>query len=528
MPLSRTYPGVYVQEVTGGVHPIVGVPTCITAFVGRTVFGPVNVPTNITSYSDFERDFGGIDIDYPMSYAVNDFFQNDGTQAVVVRLYQPDPIKPAKAVIKLNGLSLEAASEGCWGNHLRVRVDNKVSAETASALGLTISDLVNLTICDTRRKIMERFLNVSVRESARRVDRVLSASALMRVKSAMSPALTLPAPHIDPQPGEDIWAQDRLSTPVAAVDEVGNDLALKDSTYLGDKNLKTGIYAFENADIFNVLCIPPDTRGGDVPAQVLSQAASYCVTRRAMLIIDPPSSWTSANEVAPQAYYRVLGMAETASQNAAIYFPRIRESDPVLKGQLDTLAPCGVIAGVWARTDALRGVWKAPAGTEAALKGVQGLAVTLTEAEEGELNSWAINCLRSFPEAGLVVWGARTLQGVSNSGGEFQYIPVRRLALFIEESVYRGTQWAVFEPNDNRLREKIRLNIVAFMNGLFHQGAFAGAKPEEAYFVKCDNETTTQVDIDQGLVNILVGFAPLKPAEFIILKIQQAAGQSSM
>jgi phage tail sheath protein FI len=527
MPVSRTNPGVYVEEVTGGVHPIAGVPTCITAFIGRTVLGPVNAATNIASYSDFERDFGGLDIECPMSYAVSDFFQNDGTQAVVVRLYQPDPIKPAKAVIKLNGLNLEAASEGCWGNHLRVRVDNKVSTETAAALGLTISDLFNLTIYDTRRKIMESFLDVSARESVRRVDRVLCASVLMRVQSAMSSTLTLPAPHIDPQPGEDIWAKDALSTPVAKVDEVGNDLPLKDSTYLGDKNLKTGIYALENADIFNILCIPPDTRGGDVPAEVLSRAASYCVTRRAMVIVDSPSSWTSTSEVAPQAYYGTLGLAETASQNAAIYFPRIRESDPLLKGQLDTFAPCGAIAGVWARTDALQGVWKAPAGTNATLKGVQELAVTLTEGEEGELNSWAINCLRLFPGLGLAIWGARTLHGISNSGGDFQYIPVRRLAMFIEESLYRGTQWAVFEPNNAHLWEQIRLNSVAFMNDIFRRGALAGNKPEEAYFVKCDSETTTQIDIDQGIVNIIVGFAPLKPAEFVILKIQQGAGRSS-
>lgn len=527
MPVSRTYPGVYVGEVNGGIRPIAGAPTCITAFIGRTVLGSVNAPTNIASYSDYERIFGGLDAACPMSYAVSDFFQNDGSQAIVVRLYQPDPIKPAKGVIKLNGLNLEAASEGCWGNHLRVRVDNKVSTETAAALGLTISDLVNLTIYDTRRKIMERFPNVSAKETVRRVDRVLSGSTLMRVQPAMSHILTLPAPHIDPQPGEDIWAKDTLSTPVAKVDEVGNDLALNDSTYLGDKNLKTGIYALENADIFNVLCIPPDTRGGDVPAEVLSRAASYCVTRRAMLIIDPPSNWTSTTKVAPQAYYGVLGLTQAAAQNAAIYFPRIRESDPQLKGQLDTFAPCGAIAGIWARTDALRGVWKAPAGTNATLKGVQQLAVTLTEGEAGGLNSWAINCIRSFPGTGLAVWGARTLRGVSTSGDEFQYVPVRRLALFIEESLYSGTQWAVFEPNGDRLWEQIRLNLVAFMDGLFRQGAFAGDKPEEAYFVKCDSETTAQVDIDRGIVNIIVGFAPLKPAEFVILKIQQGAGPSS-
>jgi phage tail sheath protein FI len=192
---------------------------------------------------------------------------------------------------------------------------------------------------------------------------------------------------------------------------------------------------------------------------------------------------------------------------------------------MEDFVPCGAVAGVFARTDTQRGVWKAPAGLDAALVGVPRLDVPLTDAENGELNPLGINCLRAFPVFGRVVWGARTLRGADQFADEYKYVPVRRLALFLEESLYRGTQWVVFEPNDEPLWAQIRLNLGAFMHNLFRQGAFQGTTPREAYFVKCDKETTTQNDINLGIVNIVVGFAPLKPAEFVIIKFQQMAGQ---
>jgi hypothetical protein len=177
-----------------------------------------------------------------------------------------------------------------------------------------------------------------------------------------------------------------------------------------------------------------------------------------------------------------------------------------------------------ARTDSQRGVWKAPAGLDATLNGAAELTVKLTDGENGQLNPLGVNCLRSFPAVGRVVWGARTLRGADILASEWKYVPVRRTALFIEESLYRGTQWVVFEPNDEPLWAQIRLNVGAFMQNLFRQGAFQGRTPREAYFVKCDKETTTQTDINLGIVNIVVGFAPLKPAEFVVIKIQQIAG----
>jgi phage tail sheath protein FI len=183
------------------------------------------------------------------------------------------------------------------------------------------------------------------------------------------------------------------------------------------------------------------------------------------------------------------------------------------------------VAGVMARTDAQRGVWKAPAGIEATLNGVLAPEVPLTDPENGFINPLGVNCIRSFPNTGPIVWGSRTLRGADTLASEWKYLPVRRTALFLEESLYRGTQWVVFEPNDEPLWAQIRMNVGAFMQQLFRQGAFQGISPREAYFVKCDRETTTQADINQGIVNILVGFAPLKPAEFVVVKLQQMAGQ---
>ena len=212
-------------------------------------------------------------------------------------------------------------------------------------------------------------------------------------------------------------------------------------------------------------------------------------------------------------------------RNAALFYPRLKTPDPLDEFRLHDRGASGTIAGLFARIDSSRGVWKAPAGTEAALRNVSELDDVLTDQENGTLNPLAINCLRNFPIFGNVCWGARTLEGSDQQASEWKYIPVRRLALFLEESLFRGLKWVVFEPNDEPLWSQIRLNVGAFMQNLFRQGAFQGKTPAEAYFVKCDKETTTQNDIDLGIVNVVVGFAPLKPAEFVIIKIQQMAGQ---
>ena len=289
----------------------------------------------------------------------------------------------------------------------------------------------------------------------------------------------------------------------------------------GGGDAKRGIYALEKADLFNLLCIPPHSQQGDIEVQLTSDAIAYCEGRRAMMLVDPPSGWVGKD----QAKSGIGTGAGDPSKNAAIFFPRLMQPDPLRDGNVKVFAPSGAVAGIFARTDTERGVWKAPAGLDATVRGVPQLSVPLTDAENGELNPLGINCLRAFPASGRVVWGSRTRVGDDRLASEWKYIPVRRTALFIEESLYRGTQWVVFEPNDEPLWAQIRLNVGAFMQDLFRKGAFQGKTPREAYLVKCDNETTTQNDINLGIVNIIVGFAPLKPAEFVIIKLQQLAGQ---
>ena len=597
MPAALTYPGVYIEEIPSGVRTIVGVATSITAFFGRAPLGPVNDPTTINSYGDFERAFGGLAVDYPMSYAVRDFYNNGGSQALIVRLYKdPATATDAIATIAVDGMSLAATSPGGWGKKLRVALDPDVSAETRTRLGLGASDaLFNMTV--TYGGTTERFLNLTVTDNARRIDRVLQdESNLVQWKGAWpgtTPALPKLAVAVtklaalktakaaNPQVPTDIanaqkaydaalvdtsdavgaaesalaTAKQQLATALAANPQVQADIdaanaaitaaqtalttagnavkgdegqALDDATYLGNQANKTGLFALDKADLFNLLCLPADTRGGTTSSTVYQAAMTYCTARRAMLIVDPPAAW-SANKDTAAATARDrlpnLGLGGDAARNAALYFPRLREADPLRDSQVDTFVPCGAVAGIMARTDVARGVWKAPAGLEAAVNGIQGFDVNLNDAENGMLNPLGINCLRAFPINGRVVWGARTLRGADQLADEYKYVPVRRTALYIEESLYRGTQWVVFEPNDEPLWAQIRLNVGAFMHGLFRQGAFQGTTPRDAYFVKCDKETTTQDDINKGIVNILVGFAPLKPAEFVVIKLQQIAGQ---
>jgi phage tail sheath protein FI len=728
MPSTLSYPGVYIVEISSGVRTITGVATSITAFIGRTLRGPVNQPTIVNSFGEFERLFGGLAADHTVAYAVNDFFGNGGGQAIIVRLYKPffvddaaraaalatatsqattaankvssdaataaalanstpasvalaaqnavagapgsaarlaseqvaaaaqaeaakspymidaqrldisggptggsirltfknDPptaaiplsdliggtgdaklktaletlpsigagglasvarsggtpdfsflitfggalaatpqalivvsdnsltggtapavtilfplpdansVKKAAAdavtpavnaaagtVAPMNrahltiptGLTLEAATPGAWGNLLQVEVDYTTKPKDD---GSADTSLYNLTITDRGTGKSEQIRNVTGTANAvRSVGRVLeNESSLVRV---VGTAPTAP-------PGATSGTPITVSGTGIAVDS--QPLAAAD--FEGSPNDKSGLFALEKADLFNLLCIPADTREGDTPKTTYQSAVNYCTKRRAMLIIDPRAAWAANPDTAAATALgdlNNLGINGPAARNAALFFPRIIESDPTRGGQLDVFVPCGAIAGIFARTDATRGVWKAPAGLDAAINGIAGLQVNLSDDENGQLNPHGINCLRNFAEAGPVVWGARTLRGADSIGDEYKYIPVRRVALFIEETLYRNTQWAVFEPNDEPLWAQIRLNIGAFMHDLFRQGAFQGMAPKDAYFVKCDKETTTQNDINLGIVNIVVGFAPLKPAEFVVIKIQQMAGQ---
>jgi phage tail sheath protein FI len=395
-----------------------------------------------------------------------------------------------------------------------------VSEDVAKGFGVAKADLFNLIVRDTKTGAEERFRNLTIVESPRKVNRVLeNESRLVRVKTLPS---SVPTAHGTPTPGQDIWKVDNLSSSVADSAKASNGQGLTQDNFTGTgkEAAKQGLYALQKADLFNLLCIPPYKADGNVDATLTGVAARYCEDRRAMLLVDPPAEWNDKDDAKSG-----VGTIGTTSKNAALFFPRLKQPNPLRDNQMEDFGPSGAVAGIFARTDTARGVWKAPAGLETTLVGVPQLSVPLTDAENGELNPLGINCLRVMPASGPVVWGSRTLQGNDRLASEWKYIPVRRTTLFIEESLYRGTQWVVFEPNDEPLWAQIRLNLGAFMHNLFRQGAFQGRTPREAYFVKCDSETTTQNDINLGIVNIVVGFAPLKPAEFVIIKIQQMAGQ---
>jgi phage tail sheath protein FI len=522
MPVTPTYPGVYIEEIPSGVRTIAGVATSITAFVGRALRGAVNEPVRIQSFADFERTFGGLWVRSTMSYAVQQFFLNGGSDAIIVRVVCDDASKATLALAGPGGaLELEAASEGNWGNSLKAIVDH----ETRDLLPDEAADsLFNMTIRDDSTGGTESVRNVSTDDEHRRfVKRVLEEeSSLVRVATDLVPGQR-PTAHPEPSDG-DPFENPAYHTP-AEIGSGSDGSPLDDDAIKGSEEGKTGLYALEDADLFNLLCLPPLTRQPpqDIGPLTYDKALAYCRRRRAMLLVDPPNAWSQVSDVTDLA--TGVGSLGLTDKNAAIFFPRVKFADPLKENRLEEFVPCGAVAGIMARTDAHRGVWKAPAGLDATLSGVRGLSVKLTDGQNGQLNPLGVNCLRNFPIVGNVLWGSRTLEGADRLGSEWKYIPVRRLALYIEESLYRGTQWVVFEPNDEPLWAQIRLNVGAFMQNLFRQGAFQGTTPREAYFVKCDKETTTQNDINLGIVNILVGFAPLKPAEFVIIKIQQIAGQ---
>jgi phage tail sheath protein FI len=580
MPFVRpalSAPGVYVQEVPSGKHHITGVSTSVTAFLGRTSRGPVSKPTSVRSFGEFIKVFGGLSADSPMTYCLQDFFQNGGTEAIVTRLFEgnaagsvatvgrgshPVPDGPitaeaqaAKAKLddlskKLSGalselasaqkngagdskgasskinnaskavaaatakvdeqktilanltggveLNLIAANAGSWGNRLTystntVGINESVTSRFATA-AWDGQDIFNLVIHETLsngKVATETYTNISLNANA-------GAQGLehtLEVKSQMA----------------------RLANGSQKANAGSDSGPLSVATY------QDGLEGLKRVDIFNLLCVPTDTVDGDTEPSVYSAALSLCELRRATLVVDSPIAWEDdPSSVTGENFSTDLGIAQsaTASRHAAVYFPRVMRPDP-LRGNFSIRVPsCGAVAGTYSRTDASRGVWKAPAGLEAGLLGCDGASYALTDAENGLLNKQGVNCIRSFG-SGPVLWGARTMRGSDQLSDEYQYIPVRRLADYIEETLQRNTRWAVFEPNDDPLWTNLRLTVNNFMRDLFRQGAFAGSGAADAFFVLCDSTTTSPEDIDAGLVNIVVGYAPLKPAEFVVLYLQQ-------
>ena len=573
--VNFTYPGVYIEEIPSGNVTITGVATSITAFVGRTPMGPVapdGEPIHCYSFADFERYFGGRTDGYPLTYAVEDFFQNGGSDAVIVRIYKaaapqqassqpaaagqgaatshtasssnpssganPPPAnpQPAAGYATQASLNLRAYGPGTWANALTVSIDatgiNDQVAAQYTRYGLAKADLFNLTLTYTKpdnTTVVERYTNVTVKTvnnvaAPNRLDSVLKSQSQLatvivdaNTKAPNLPAATPPSTYTKDDKGKST----DTPLPFTGGADSANLVALDIE---GDELERTGIYALDHVDLFNIMCIPWDQAGQDFEETMYQRAAEYCQKRRAMLIIDPPMDWVSKaihgqyDQIDPSS----LGITPVLeSRNCAVYFPRIKKINEEKGGITEVFPACGAIAGIYAATDLQRGVWKAPAGITAGIGNIVGLEMNLTDAQNGALNTVGINCLRTFPIIGSIVWGARTLRGADLLSDDYKYVPVRRLTLFIEESLYRGTKFAVFEPNDEPLWSQLRLSIGTFMADLARQGAFYN------YQVVCDKTTTTADDIARGIVNVIVAFAPVKPAEFIVLKIQQQAAQLS-
>ncbi|MFK7890998.1 MAG: phage tail sheath family protein [Granulosicoccus sp.] len=510
MPPTLTVPGVFVEELHNRVPAIEGTATSITALVGRALRGPVNSPTLIRSYSEFLRTFGELWQPATLGYAVNQFFQNGGREALIVRVFNGN-IADSTATITLetddDDLILVASSPGSWGRNLQVTVDHSTSNPAdAKLFNLVVAELD--TAIDGAVRIEQFHALSSEPTHPRFVTSVLNEeSALVTVRA-----------------GDFGTPADGTVNAVSIARGDGN--AITDADIVGNQHERSGIYALEHAERFNLLCIPPPTRSTDVTGATWAKAATYCKECRAMLLIDAPSAW-SANPrtLVSDAIDSMNALLSTigieAAENAALYYPRLRVPDPLSQNRLADFAPCGAVAGIFARTDIQRGVWKAPAGRDASLTGVAELSINLTSSQNSKLNASGINCLRSFPQRGHVVWGARTLSGAVRNTSEWKYVPVRRLALYLEESLTRGLQWVAFESNDEHLWSTIRSSTDAFMQTLFRQGAFQGRSVNDAWFIRCGNETTTRADINRGVVNVVVGFAPVKPAEFVIIRILQ-------
>ena len=591
-----TAPGVYVQEVLSGNRTVVGVATSITAFLGRTARGPVDVPTSVTSFEDFVKLFGGLSRNHALTYAVEDFFLNGGTQAIIVRLFEGDTAPAVATVERKAEDGFKPASDA----DLKKAQDALDTAKTAQASAqkdydaakeadkkLQASDASNADKTKSTKalKKLEENLekaNVAVEEAQAELSELQGTMQLNLV--AANPGtwangmtyivdtdgitdmvrsrfanpewdagdlfnLTLsvigpdgremkevyPSVSVIPEAGEryigNLLQHKSLMARLVDGDPPKTPQKGKDSEVLTVEMFTEGFEHLERVDMVNIVCIPPDDDvDGQTNPEVYTEAVAFCEKRRAILVVDAPNSWEDdPGSVTAETFAKDLGISAGAdsARFAAVYFPRMMRRDP-LRGGFPRRAPvCGAMAGIYSRTDSVKGVWSAPAGYESGIVGAAGLSKTLTDVENGVLNQRGINCLRSFPATGPIVWGARTMRGADVLSDDFKYLQVRRVLDFIEVSLQRGTGWAVFENNDEPLWAELRLSIGNFMADLFRQGAFAGGSAKDAFFVHCDASTTTPNDQNLGIVNVVVGYAPLKPAEFVILYFQQIAGQAA-
>lgn len=509
------HPGVYVHEEPSGARPIEGASTSTACFVGMAQRGRPSHPVFITGFDGFERNFGGQYKGSHLPTSLFHFFLNGGLRTYVIRVVPGDA---ATATATLSGdagdITIDAAGEGLWGNALKVQVSlNPYGAPPGSppTAGQVQYDWVILEARDGEYTEVERFNSLGVIEDG---DRFYAAvlnrdSQYIRIK--------LPA-------GSDDYVEGEITTALLEVDLANGTDGTGQPTA---QDYKDALASLDRIDDVSILAIPGAMTTEIANPTIAAVGTDYAARRRDMIyILDSPGAARDTRTPDKQlddVRSFLDNEYPTKDSYTALYFPWVEIADPFSKlpGATRFAPPSGFIAGLYARTDNTRGVWKAPAGTTASILGSVGLAVEATDQDQDTLNPRGINCIRNFKDSGIVCWGARTLAVVSNPS--YKYVPVRRLALFLEKSLYRGTQWVVFEPNDEPLWSVVRANIDAFMTSLYRQGALEGSKPDQAFLVKCDATNNISATIDQGQLHILVAFAPLKPAEFVIIHIQQMA-----
>ncbi|HKR65863.1 MAG TPA: phage tail sheath subtilisin-like domain-containing protein [Thermoanaerobaculia bacterium] len=544
------HPGVYVQEVPAAVKPIEGVSTSTAAFVGVADKGPIpgtTLPNGrparafmVTSFTEYTRNFGGFRLDSYLTYAVRGFFDNGGRRLYIIRVAPSDvatatvnmaasPVDPAST------LAISASSPGAWGAQLWVQV---APASDGDGTHFRLAVMQGATLADASANVVESFDNLTFRSA--NANDPLPVNYVRNVVNSRSEFIAVTG-NITARPGDS--GPTRLAVPAGSANGGDGTLPLAASAYTGQPAATstvsgTGMRALDKVTDVNILAMPGQ---GDVAA--INAAMAYCKNTRALQDcffigdigeLDPLASRDEgaqpsfAATVADARDFILTGHGGTLDKSAgdygALYYPWIRSTDPIGVGRnpLILLPPSGHVAGLYARIDNSRGVFKAPAGTEAGVAGALSAATIVGDTDQDRLNPINLNVIRVVPTSGIVVWGARTI----GSDPGWRYVPVRRMAIFLRTSIYYGIQWAVFEPNDAPLWSSLRLNIRAFMLTQFRAGAFQGSKPDDAFFVICDATTTTQQDIDNGVVNILVGFAPLKPAEFVVLKLSQKVNQT--
>jgi hypothetical protein len=545
MPVTPTYPGIYIEELPSSTHTITAAPTNIAVFIGYTQPLKTN-PANwgkavqIFGFTDYERQFGGFlrsaaftnsaSSFGDMAKAVNQFFLNGGSVAYVVGIQSQtlENLANFPATVQIGSLTFTARE--ITDEIYQMTITIRPILTGASPPGEEIADIIITygpqsgpgTITETYRRVS--------------MDPNSSDYIESRIGTLSNPISSLVTVSVGSPPGF-FPAMTQMETFPIALPENTQIFNASDFTNVMQQDTD-----LDKLPIFNLMIIPgvgveADPLTGQVTGTlVMSTALAFCERKRAFLIMDPPIN-DSADGTVPN--YPALiqntisdpGMAK--GTNGALYFPYLKSVDPLTGSSNDPvtglqveLPPSATVAGIFAATDLSRGVWKAPAGFQATTTNTTGVVDRgrMTDQRQGVLNPLGVNCLRDFPNVGTAVFGARTLVTVTDE--QWRYVPVRRMALFLEQTLYANLGWVVFEPNDEPLWTAIRTSIESFMLGLFRQGAFQGTTPSQAFQVKCDSQTTTQDDINNGIVNIVVAFAPLKPAEFVIIKISQLAGQT--